>query len=72
MKRTKLDFILKNLQWTGIFLWEQIYFNGLSKTLDEFKNNSDVETISHKNNDVIKSFSKQILDDRTLYEVEVV
>jgi len=71
MKRTKLDFILKNLQWTGIFLWEQIYFNGLSKTLDEFKNNSDVETISHKNN-VIKSFSKQILDDRTLYEVEVV
>jgi|694.fasta_scaffold154181_5 hypothetical protein len=73
MKRTKLtDFILKHLRWTGIFLWEQIYFNRLSKTLEEFKNNLDVETISRKNNDVIKSFSKEILGDRTLYKVEVV
>ena len=73
MKRTKLtDFILKTLRWSGIFLWEQIYFNRLSKTLEEFKNNSDVETISHKNNDVIKSFSKEILGNRTLHKVEVV
>jgi len=73
MKRTKLtDFILKNLRWTGIFLWELIYFNRLSKTLEEFKNNSDVETISHKNNDVIKSFSKELLGDRTLYKIELV
>jgi len=73
MKRTKLtDFILKNLRWTSIFLWNQIYFNRLSKALEEFKNNSDVETISHKNNDVIKSFSKENLGDSTIYKVEVV
>lgn len=73
MKRTKLtDFILKNLRWTGIFLWEQVYFSRLSNTLDVFKKNVDVETISHKNNDVIKSFSKENLGNRTLYKVEVV
>jgi hypothetical protein len=73
MKRTKLtDFILKNLRWTGIFLWNQIYFNRLSKALEEFKNNSDVEAISHKNNDVIKSFSKENLGNRTIYKVGVV
>jgi hypothetical protein len=73
MKRTKLtDFILKNLRWTSIFLWNQIYFNRLSKVLEEFKNNSDVEAISHKNNDVIKSFSKENLGNRTIYKVGVV
>jgi hypothetical protein len=74
MKRTKLtDFILKNLRWTSIFLWNQIYFKRLSKALEEFKRNSDdVETILHKNNDVIKSFSKENLGDRTIYKVEVV
>jgi len=73
MKRTKLtDFILKNLRWSSIFLWNQIYFNRLSKVLEEIKNNSDVETISHKNNDVIKSFSKENLGNRTIYKVEVV
>lgn len=74
MKRTKLtDFILKNLRWTGIFLWDQVYLSRLSNTLDDFKRNlDDVETISHKNNDVIKSFSKENLGNRTLYKVEVV
>ena len=73
MKRTKLtDFILKNLRWTGIFLWEQVYFSRLSNSLDDFKGNVDVETISHKNNDVIKSFSKENLGNIKLYKVEVV
>ena len=74
MKRTKLtDFILKNLRWTSIFLWEQVYFSRLSNVMDDFKVNvDDVETISHKNNDVIKSFSKQNLGNRTLYKVEVI
>ena len=73
MKRTKLtDFILKNLRWTGIFLWEQVYFSRLSNALDDFKKNVDVETISHKNNDVIKSFSKENLGNRTSYTVEVI
>jgi hypothetical protein len=73
MKRTKLtDFILKNLQWTGIFLCEQIYLSRLGKTLNDIKNNiDDIETISHKNNDVIKGFSKENFNDRTLYKVEV-
>ena len=74
MKRTKLtDFILKNLQWTGIFLCEQIYWSRLGKTLNDIKNNiDDIETISHKNNDVIKGFLKENLNDRTLYKVELV
>lgn len=74
MKRTKLtNFILKNLRWTGIFLWEQVYFSRLSNTLNDFKRNLDgVETISHKNNDVIKGFSKENLGNRTLYKVDVV
>jgi hypothetical protein len=74
MKRTKLtDFILKNLQWTGIFLCEQIYWSRLSKTLNDIKNNiDDIETISHKNNDVIKGFSKEKFNNRTQYKVEVV
>lgn len=74
MKRTKItDFILKNLRWTGIFLCEQIYWSRLSKTLNEIKNNiDDIETISHKNNDVIKGFSKEKFDNRTLYIVQVV
>ena len=65
MKRTKLtDFILKNLQWTGLFLCEQIYWSRLSKTLNDIKNNiDDIETISHKNNDVIKGFSKENLNN---------
>jgi hypothetical protein len=73
MKRTKLtDFILKNLQWTGIFLCEQIYLSRLGKTLNDIKNNiDDIETISHKNNDVIKGFSKENFNDRTLYKVEL-
>jgi len=74
MKRTKLtDFILKNLQWTGIFLCEQIYWSRLSKTINDIKNNiDDIDTISHKNNDVIKGFSKENFNDRTLYKVDVV
>ena len=74
MKRTKLtDFILKNLKWTGIFLWEQIYLSRLSKTLNDIKNNiDDIDTISYKNNDVIKGFSKENLNDRTLYKVDIV
>jgi len=73
MKRTKLtNFILKNLRWTSIFLWEQVYINRLSNALDEFNGNIDVETTSHKNNDVIKSFSKENLGNRTLYKVEVI
>jgi hypothetical protein len=40
--------------------------------LEEFKNNSNVEAISHKNNDVIKSFSKENLGNRTIYKVGVV
>jgi len=74
MKRTKsTDFILKNLQWTGIFLYEQIYWSRLSKTLNDIKNNiDDIETISHKNNDVIKGFSKENFNNRTLYKVVVV
>ena len=74
MKRTKLtDFILKNLRWTGIFLCEQIYWSRLSKTLNDIKNNiDDIETISHKNNDVIKGFSKENIDNRILYKVAVV
>lgn len=74
MKRTKLiDFILKNLRWSGIFLCEQIYFSRLNKTLNVIKNNiDDIETISHKNNDVIKGFSKENFDNRTLYKVQVV
>lgn len=74
MKRTKLtDFILKNLRWTGVFLWEQVYFSRLINTLDDFKKKlDDVETISHKNNDVIKGFSKENFNNRTLYKVEVV
>jgi len=73
MKRTKLtNFILKNLRWTSIFLWEQVYINRLSNALDEFNGNTDVETTSHKNNDVIKSFSKENLGNRTLYKVEVI
>ncbi len=74
MKRTKLtDFILKNLRWTGIFLCEQIYWSRLSGTLNDIKNNIDViEIISHKNNDVIKGFSKENFNNRTLYKVEVV
>ena len=74
MNRTKLtDFILKNLRWTGIFLCEQIYWSRLSKTLNDIKNNiDDIETISHKNNDVIKGFSKENFNNRTLYKVQVV
>ena len=74
MKRTKLtDFILKNLRWTGMFLCEQIYWSRLSKTLNDIKNNiDDIETISHKNNDVIKGFLKETFNNRTLYKVEVV
>ena len=74
MKRTKVtDLILKNLRWTGMFLWKQVYFSRLSNTLCDFKRNiDDVETISHKNNDVIKSFSKENLGSRTLYKVEVI
>jgi hypothetical protein len=72
MKRTKLtDFILQNLRWTWIFLWKQIYFSRLEKVLDEFKSNSDIENISHENNDVIKSFSKEVLGDRILYKIKV-
>jgi len=50
MKRTKLtDFILKNLQWTGIFLCEQIYWSRLSKSLNDIKNNiDDIETKYYK------------------------
>jgi hypothetical protein len=74
MKRTKLtDFILKNLRWTGIFLCEQIYWSRLSGTLNDIKNNiDDIEIISHKNNDVIKGFSKENFNNRTLYKVDVV
>ena len=74
MKRTKLtDFILKNLRWTGIFLCEQIYWSRLSGTLNDIKNNiDDIEIISHKNNDVIKGFTKENFNNRTLYKVDVV
>ena len=74
MKRTKLtDFILKNLRWTGIFLYEQIYWSRLSTTLNDIKYNiDDIEIISHKNNDVIKGFSKENFDNRILYKVTVV
>jgi hypothetical protein len=73
MKRTKLtDFLLKKLQWTGIFLCAQIYWSRLSKALNDIKNNiDDIETISHKNNDVIVGVSKKNFNDRTLYEIEV-
>jgi hypothetical protein len=44
----------------------------LGKTLNDIKNNiDDIETISHKNNDVIKGFSKENFNDRTLYKVEL-
>ena len=47
MKRNKLtDFILKNLRWTGIFLWEPIYYSRLENVLYEYKTNSNIETIS--------------------------
>lgn len=73
MKRTKLtDFILKNLRWTNIFLWDQVYFSRLSNTLNDFKGNVDVEMISQKNNDVIKNCSKENLGNITLYTVEVI
>jgi hypothetical protein len=74
MKRTKLtDFILKNQRWIGMFLYEQIYWSRLSRTLNDIKNNIDgIEIILHKNNDVIKGFSKENFNNRTLYKVDVV
>lgn len=73
MKRTKLtDFILKNLRWTSIFLYEQIYWSRLSRTLNDIKNNiDDIEIISHKNNDVIKAVSKENFNNRTLWLITV-
>lgn len=74
MKRNKLtDFILKNLRCSDIFLYEQIFWRRLCKTLNSIKNNiDDIEIISHKNNDVIKDFSKENINDRISYKIEVV
>lgn len=73
MKRTKLtNFVLCYLKWTGIFMYDIIYLCRLSKTLNDIKDNiDDIKTFSHKNNDVIKGFSKEIFNNRILYKVEV-
>lgn len=76
MERTKLtNFILKNLQWTSIFLYEVVYYNRLNKFLSDIKDNIDnienIENISHENNDVIHEFSKDVSCGRILYRVEV-
>lgn len=51
MKRTKLtNFILKNLRWTGIFLYDPIYLGRLNRILNHIKYNiEDIEIISNKN-----------------------
>lgn len=72
MKRNKLtDFILKNLRWTGIFLWEQVYFSRLNYLFKILKTEKDIERLLKENPDLVKSFSKENLDNRTLYKVEV-
>jgi len=72
MKRNKLtDFILKNLRWTGIFLWEQVYFSRLNYLFKSLKTEKDIERLLKENPDLVKSFSKENSDNRTLYKVEV-
>ena len=74
MKRTKLtNFILQKLRFTGIFLYDIIYFYRLTRTLNDIKNNiDDLEIISFKNNDVINYYSKEIINNETLYKISVV
>lgn len=72
MKRNKLtDFILKNLRFTGIFLWEQVYFSRLNYLFKSLKTEKDIERLLKENPDLVKSFSKENSDNRTLYKVEV-
>lgn len=60
MKRTKLtDFILKNLRWTGVFLWYHVYFSRLSSVIREMKYNLDkIDSIVDRNGDVISGIEK--------------
>lgn len=60
MKRTKLtDFIIKNLKWTGVFLWYHVYFNRLSNVIREIKYNLDkIDSIVDRNGDVISGIEK--------------
>ena len=72
MKRNKLtNFILKNLRWTGMFLWEQVYFSRLNYLFKSLKTEKDIERLLKENPDLVKSFSKENSDNRTLYKVEV-
>ena len=72
MKRNKLtDFILKNLRWTGVFLWVHVYFSRLNYLCKSLKTEKDIERLLKENSDLVKNVSKEKVDDRVIYKVEL-
>ncbi len=59
MKRTKFsDYILNNLWWTGIFLYDIVYFSRAERILKDLKeSDTEITQFALENNDIIIDFT---------------
>jgi hypothetical protein len=77
MKRSKTtDFILKYCKWTGMFLYNIIYWKRLNLVLSILSNiDKDDETkfitTCILNDDVITGYTIDMVDDKKIYNIKV-